>query len=229
MNTYTPTPGRMTVLSLPQDAIDLRRVITVNTAFQTLGDAVVQAQSELDVADDKINALPGVGLNYGSYTSVPATCAISPDGVFVASTADNLRTGIVLQSEGSYASPDAIIGLQCIPLTGVITGFNAMLIGRGPGAGHTQMPENPFKAELYRVASTGATLLATCEEDPGQTYSAYDVIHKTASSAISHTIAHKDASFPAHYQIAIYGENGTGSITGGAYYSFTIYFQGVDV
>lgn len=227
-STYTPFPTELTATSLPSDGVDLRRVATVNASFQAVADGVLFAYQRADTIKSTVDGLLGVGSLYSGAVSVPATAGIAAGGAdpWLPDTADGFLSGMVLQTEGS-ANPSLVIPLQCLPLVGKIVGYQMLLVGRGPGVGHTVLPQYPFKSELRRRDySSGSVVIASTSN--GVNVATYDTEHVQTSTLIDHDISFSQSpeEWPAVYSIVVYGEYGTNSIVGGCVYGFKIFING---
>jgi hypothetical protein len=231
MQDYTPTAGRITTISCPQDGVDLRRVLTVNTPLQTLADGVAQAQDELDGVAEALGLLPGIGDSYPiTQIAIPAYGGAFKSAKFELSSFFEYSEGMVQIGTGT-GGVDLAVPLQCLPLVGEIVGYQVMLAGNGnigTSDPHTSVPEYPIITELIRRSLTGGvTVIASTAESSGQTPAGYDSIHLQNGGA-AHNISYQDASNePAFYYIGVRGEHGTGALNNTTtIYGFSIFFRG---
>jgi hypothetical protein len=229
MQNLTLTAARITTLSGPQDAVDLRRVQTVNAPFQTLGGGMLQAQSEIDAIVAALGVLPGISVSYTSRrASVAAVAGTGKPTVFELAH-DEAANGMVQIGEAN-GSVELSIPIPNLPIMGEITGYQVLLAGNGtPGAGHSAMPANPIVTALIRDGlGTGAVGIANTYESGGQTVGGYDARHIQAVAGLSHAISYEDSVYePAHYYIGVGGEYGTNALTGIAtIYSVSIFYRG---
>jgi len=229
MQNLTLTAARITTLSGPQDAVDLRRVQTVNTPFQTLGGGILQAQAELDAIVAALGVLPGISVNYTSRrASVAAVAGNGKPTVF--ELAHDANANGMVQIGEANGSCELSIPIPNLPIMGEITGYQVLLAGNGtPGSGHSSMPANPVTTTLYRDGlGTGIVSVGATAEPGGQTVGGYDARHVQAVAGLSHAISYEDSvNEPAHYYIGVGGEYGTNALTGIAtIYSVSVFYRG---
>lgn len=225
MRTYTPVPARPpATYSLPQDAIDLRRAQSVNSAFQPLADASAQSFDEIDDLIDDVAALPGVGAEYVYAVSVPCVCGVIDTTVANPAWSPNING----MRQAELASSSTIfVGLQCLPPVGRIVNYSLRLAGKSQVSGHSAMPEHPIASSLYRVTYNSYLLIASTAESGSQTYTGYDDMHMQTSGGFDHTIDYTDTPWGAHYQVVISGEYGTNSVAGAEVYTLTFGLRGL--
>jgi hypothetical protein len=228
MAVYTPTPARLTTLTIPADAVDQRRAQSVNVPFQALGDDAAQWHIEIDAIATALALLPGSGANYTTQITIPATAGTGQDTYWNNNTYNGYGTAMVQQTVDPVVLSIPLVGL---PKIGKIARYEILLHGHdGVTAGHTVMPVVPVHSTLIRSAQTGGTVIGTTQEPADQTVGVYDSMHRQESAIASpyHTIDF-GTTYPASYHVCVYGESGTHSIPKAAIYSVKVFLVGLSV